>query len=141
MTITKDDYFVTGNGGLLHYRSSDGELLMEVRIPAGRVSAASYLDMLSDGEVLETADDIAVHTPRRLSGIVEHPGAYETGANPDYRPPVGAQLAHRQMEAMVASVQSTERRIEARLKAAATAVMVAPLKPVVSELVEPPVVE
>lgn len=117
MMINARTFLVSANGGHLDCISRDGELLFQIKVPAGRVRASHYLDLIPDGATLEVADGLAAFQPRSAVGIQPYgKGSHECGANPDYQP-TSADRASREMRLMLNQVRAEQRTLEARLRA------------------------
>lgn len=117
MEITAKSWLVSAKGGEIDAQSPDGEVLFSVSVPAGKVRAADYLDLLPDGAYFVAAKGLAVVNPQ--SGMMRQPygqGEHESGANPDFQP-TSADLFQRQMRLQMAQLQARSRKLEARQRA------------------------
>lgn len=108
---------VSAKGGTLDYVSTnDGELLFSVAVPAGRVSAREYLELLPPGVEIQVADGLAVIN-RSWYGVQPYgAGSHDTGANPDFAP-TSASRMEKEMRLTLNKMQAATARIEAREKA------------------------
>lgn len=117
--IKRSSFLVSAQYGQIDYVSSDGELLMSVAVPPGRVSAREYLDLAPPGATLEIADGIAVVNPRGGYGVQSYgAGSHDSGANPDFAP-TSASRMEREMRVTLNQMKSATKRLEAREKALA----------------------
>lgn len=117
LDIDKNTLFVSDGGGTLDYVSADGEVLASVAVPAGRVAALPYLDLLPEGASLQVASGVAVmRRPHRI-GIQPYGAAsHDSGANPDYRPTSSSRL-EKEMRLAMRRMQASETRLDAKLRA------------------------
>lgn len=114
--ITRESVFLSAKGGSLDF-VLEGEIIASVAVPAGRVSAAEYVDLLPFGAELHVADGLAVVQPRRLGGRQPYgDGSHDSGANPDYRPTSSTRL-EMEMRLTLRQMQAQAKRIEARERA------------------------
>lgn len=127
--------FVSGDGGIIQYVAHDGELLMEVRIPAGIVPARQYISMCPDGASLQTADGLAVYVPKSGLGVVHGRATFESGANPDFQT-TSASTLERNVRLTLARLQTAEKRILARERALLTIPRIPDAKPDQAEKAE-----
>lgn len=117
MNITAKSSLVSAKGGRIEYVSPDGELLRAVDVPPGIVSALQYLQLAPEGATMEIAEGIEVVSPRSSVGIQEYgEGAFESGANPDFRPTSASTQALR-MELGMRRLQALSDTAERRLSA------------------------
>jgi hypothetical protein len=140
--ITSRSFLVSAKGGTVDYVAPDGEFLFSVAVPAGRISAREYLDLLPDGCSIEVADGLAVVNPRSGYGVQAYgPGSHDTGANPDFQP-TSASRMEMEMRLTLNRMQAQTARLEARERALASIERIptppAPAAPVVEDA---PVVE
>jgi hypothetical protein len=114
--ISRESVFLSASGGVLDI-VQDGEVLASVSVPAGRVSAREYVELLPYGAELHVAEGLAVVQPRRIGGI-QHLGAaaYDSGANPDYKPTPSSRL-EAEMRLTLRQMQAETKRVEARRRA------------------------
>lgn len=115
--------FLSRDGGILDVVSPEGEIVSSVAVPAGRVRASKYLDLVPPGHKLEVAEGLEVfHPAARLGsrrGGLPYPykgGVIEVGANPNFVPTNAASLEGRlrlQMRKLAQVGQSIERRFKA----------------------------
>lgn len=117
--VTLKSYFVSALGGVADIVSHDGEILASVAIPAGKVRAAPYLELVPEGAELQISEGLAVFEPRSGFGRQAYgEGSHESGANPDYRP-TSASRMEREMRLTLSRMQAATSRVEAREKALA----------------------
>lgn len=116
--ISREAVFVSAKGGEIDF-VLDGEVLLSVAIPPGRIPAVDYLDLCPDGAVIEISAGLVVMEPRRTPiapmGFGEQ--ARQSGANPDFQPTSASRL-EKQMRVQMAQMQADDARREARLKQA-----------------------
>lgn len=114
--IRKNSVFLSAKGGVLDI-IRDGEVLASIAVPAGRVSAAEYLDLVPLGASLEVAEGLAVLHPREAVGIQPYgQGSHDTGANPDFQP-TSASRMEMQMRLTLNQLQASTAALEARQRA------------------------
>lgn len=107
---------VSALGGTVDFLR-DGELLLSVAVPPGRVRALPYLDLAPEGCEVELSKGLVMLEPRSGVGVQDYgEGALESGANPDFRPS-SADRMRREVQLIVNQMQATSRRLEAREKA------------------------
>lgn len=117
MMLRRDDVFTSANGGAVNCLSADGEILATLAIPAGVTKASAYLALIPEGTAeLAFSKVERVRPAHRLR--VQHYGqkAYETGANPDFKPTSATRL-EREMRVTMARINKTEERLARRLRA------------------------
>lgn len=115
--IDRKTLFVSDGGGTLDFVSDDGEVLASVAVPAGRVSALPYLDLVPLGATLQVASGVAVIRPPHRIGIQKYgDGSHDSGANPDYRPTAASRM-EKEMRLTLSRIQNSEKRVDAKLKA------------------------
>lgn len=109
--------FVSDGGGQLDIVAADGEVLMSVAVPPGRVRALPYRELLPDGATLQPSSGVAViQLPHRI-GIQSYGArAFDSGANPDYRPTAATRM-EREMRLAMRRLQASESRVDAKLRA------------------------
>lgn len=111
--INRESVFLSAHGGTLDF-VQDGEILASVAVPAGRVAAAEYVDLLPFGAEIQVADGLAVVQPRRLGGRQAYgEGSHDTGANPDFVP-TSANRFETEMRLQMRKLQADQRRVDAR---------------------------
>lgn len=132
--ITRKTRLCSANGGTLDIVSADGEILAEIKVPAGAVLAGEYIDLLPLGAHLEIGGGLAAMNPGHRIGIQRHPEHSSCGANPDWRP-TSASRFEREMRLMVAKVAARTERLEAR-EAQLAAIQRVPTAPETVETVE-----
>lgn len=114
--IDRKTLFVSDGGGKLDIVSHDGELLASMAIPAGRVAAMPYLALVPGGATAEPVG-VAVMRPLHRIGIQKYgDGSHDSGANPDFRPTASSRL-EREMRLTLSRIQTSEKRVDAKLKA------------------------
>ena len=109
-------FIVSAHGGTLDYVAPDGEVLFSVAVPAGRVPAREYLDLLPDGCEVQVAEGLVIVNPRGAYSVQALPGSHDTGANPDFRPTSASRMEN-QMRLTLAQMQAQTARLEARERA------------------------
>jgi hypothetical protein len=113
--ISASSVLLSSGGGSLDMLV-DGEIVASIAIPAGRVLAAEYMPLLPEGAWYE-ADGLAVLEPRRLiSSQTFGAAAYDSGANPDFRPTTTSRF-EREMRVMVSTMAANNRGLEAKVRA------------------------
>ena len=135
--MTRFDFLLSANGGLLHCMSSDGELLFSLAVPAGKVPVSDYLALCPDWSLVKL-EGLTLVSPRPLGGVVVAEGRHESGANPDFVP-TSASRYELEMRAQIMQMKVLNRSVAARI-AALDAVQAVPMavKPVE---VDPVVIE
>lgn len=109
--------FVSAAGGVLDFVSEDGELLLAVAIPPGRVRASQYLALCPPGGRPEISEGVALVEPRAWGERQKYgPGSHDSGANPDFRPTSATRL-EKEMRFTLSRMQAATSRIEARERA------------------------
>lgn len=116
MSITSQSLLVSARGGILEYISEDGEVLFEIAVPPGKVSASEFVALCPEGARVEVGEGLAAIEPRSRLGFQAAELATESGANPDFEP-TSADRLQRQMRLTMAQMQADQRRIDARLAA------------------------
>lgn len=119
--INQYSVFLSRDGGLLDVLSPEGEILSSFAVPAGRVRASRYLDLVPQGCTLEVAEGLEVfQPPPRLGGprgvLAYGEGSHLTGANPDFMPTSATRLEV-EMRAKLAKLDRVSSTYEKRLKA------------------------
>lgn len=113
--INENSVFLSAKGGVLRMLYGDGELLAEVAIPPGRVSARPYMSDLPDGAFYE-ADGLAVVQPRSLIASQDFGDiATHSGANPDFQPTTATRM-ELEMRQMIAQMAARDQSREARIR-------------------------
>jgi hypothetical protein len=117
--VTSQTLLVSAKGGEIDYVTADGEVLMSVAVPPGKVSAREYLELCPAGAELQVKGGLFAVQPRNGYGVQAYgPGSHESGANPDYQP-TSASTMERQMRAQLMRMQAATDRLEKRAKALA----------------------
>lgn len=113
--ITRNAFLVSAKGGVIDYVTSEGETLLSVAVPPGRVAAAEYLDICPDGAEPQVSKGLAVQWPRNLSSLTVSPRHLDSGANPDFEPS-SAEAQQRRLAIMVNRLaeQTVDRIVNAR---------------------------
>lgn len=112
--LDRKSLLVSDGGGVLEVVTADGEVLAALTVPAGRVRAAGYLDLVPEGATLKVASGLAVVQPRSRIGIQKYgEGSHDSGANPDFRP-TSASRMEREMRLTLSRMQAATSRVEAR---------------------------
>lgn len=83
--MLRSDFLVSAKGGFLEYISKDGEVLAQVAVPAGKVSARDYVELFPEADKI-VANGVAVWSPSHRMAAQVHPALRESGANPDFQP-------------------------------------------------------
>lgn len=117
--ITRKTRLCSAKGGTVEIVTADGEVVGQIAVPAGAVSAAQYLALVPEGCELQASKGLTAITPRHRIGIQPHPKARETGANPDFVPTSSSRL-EREMRLTLARMQTATKRVEARERALAS---------------------
>lgn len=111
--------FVSASGGVLDFVSEDGELVLAVAIPPGRVRASEYLSLCPPGCQPEISEGVALVEPRAWGERQKYgPGSHDSGANPDFRPTSATRL-EKEMRFTLSRMQAATSRVEARERALA----------------------
>jgi hypothetical protein len=116
--LSRKAVFLSTDGGQIDF-VRDGEVLASVSVPAGRVNAVDYIDLLPDGAEIEVSHGLAVMEPRsriRSGSQAYGEGAYHSGANPDFQPTSASRMEN-QLRLLASQMQADTRRIDARLRA------------------------
>ena len=117
--ITRNTVFVSTGGGTLDFVSEDGELLMSVAVPPGRVRATRYLDLVPEGARIEVGEGLVAFQPPHRIGVQPYgEGSHDSGANPDFRPTSASRL-EREMRVTLNRMRAATDRVEARERALA----------------------
>lgn len=116
--ITTKSVLLSDTGGSLDI-IRDGEVLASIAVPAGRISASQYLDLVPDGAGLFVGSGLSVLEPRNRIGIQPYGfDSHASGANPDFKPTSASRL-ELEMRVTMRKMQSATDRIEARERALA----------------------
>jgi len=119
MEIKRSSVFLSLKGGVLDIVDQSG-VLASINIPAGRVAALDYFDLIPDGAWLKVVSGLAVLEPRLGYGVQKYgEGSHDTGANPDYAPTSASRMEN-QMRLTLANMQASTARLEARERALAS---------------------
>lgn len=121
MEINRYSLFLSRAGGVLDVVSPDGEVVSSFAVPAGRVRASRYLDLVPPGHKLEVAEGLEVFQPPARVGSRRGPlpygyldGVVAVGANPDFQPTSASSMEGRlrlQMRKVAQIGQTVERRL------------------------------
>lgn len=112
--LDRKSLLLSDGGGVLEVVTADGEVLAAVTVPAGRVRAAGYFDLVPPGASLQVASGLAVVQPRCRIGVQRYgDGSHDTGANPDFRPTSSSRM-EREMRLTLNRMQAATARVEAR---------------------------
>lgn len=115
--ITPKTLLVSAKGGTVDYVNADGELLFSLPVPAGRVSAADFLDLCPEGaEVQIAGDGLVAIQPKSWAAVQTFETHGDSGANPDYQP-TSVDRLQRQMMQTVAQLAQQNRTMAARMAA------------------------
>ena len=116
-TILLNSIFVSASGGTFDVLGPDGEVLATLGVPAGRVGAAQYLDLIPTGGGVDCGADLALVEPASIGAVIRGLDYYDSGANPDFQPS-SADLMQRQLRVAVAHIQArADETIDARMRA------------------------
>lgn len=128
--VTSAAVLVSDKGGTLECISAEGERLFAIAVPAGRVRASLYTDLVPEGANLQVGDGLVAFHPRsgltiQRPDLVELGGEmvdqmYQTGANPDYAPPTSADKMARQLRLSIDRLAANNDAAERRLRALET---------------------
>ena len=132
--IQRGSRLCSDKGGVVNILDVDtGEVLVAINVPSGVVEANQYLDLASGVGVLEVAEGLAVLPPKHGFGMIgQHPLSHASGANPDYRPPTGAERLALQLRSMIDEVRERSDHVERR-EAALAAIDRMPTAPAAAE--------
>lgn len=119
--INQYSVFVSREGGLLDIVSPAGEIVSSIAVPAGRVRASKFLDLVPPDCRLEVAEGLEVFQPvarvgSRRGSLPYGEGAHMTGANPDFTPTTATRLEVETRQ-QVARLNRLGNTLERRLKA------------------------
>lgn len=118
-TFRARDTFVSQAGGFMEVLSEDGEPLLTLDIPPGRVSCRDFADYVPGGRSYRLSEGVALYKAKNGVGRVHYgPGSHDSGANPDFQPTSASRL-EKQMRLQLAHMQQATNRLEARAKALA----------------------
>lgn len=115
MEMTARDFFVSDTGGKIDYIGDDGELLLSVSFPGGKVKCRPYIEMCPAGAKMQVSGGGVIMPPRSGYGVVEHPDMLKLGANPNFKPS-SADPAMRQLQQIVGKLQANDARREAKIR-------------------------
>lgn len=116
-TILLNSLFVSALGGTFDILSDQGEVLATLGVPAGRIGAAQYLDLIPNGGGIDCGDGLALVEPASIGSVIFGNDYYDSGANPDFVPSSADQM-QRHLRVMVAHLQQrADETIDARLRA------------------------
>lgn len=118
--INQYSVFVSREGGLIDIVSPHGEIVSSIAVPAGRVRASKFLDLVPPGCRLEVAEGLEVFRPMarlgsRRGALPYGEGAHLTGANPDFTPTSATRL-ELQTRQELARLNRLGNTLEKRLK-------------------------
>jgi hypothetical protein len=115
--VTPNTYLVSATGGQIDYVNMDGEVLMSLPVPPGRVLARPFFDLCPPDAHIQVAGGVVAVPPRSGYGVQPYgAGSHDTGANPDYQP-TSAGTMERQLRAQLMRMQAATDRLEKRAKA------------------------
>lgn len=113
------DYLVSVAGGSVTWLSEDGEVLLAIPVPPGRVPARHYLGFCPDAAQIELSPGLSLVSPASISGRQNYGDArHESGANPDFRP-TSSDRMQRELRLTLNRMQAATARAEARERALA----------------------
>lgn len=114
--LNRASVLVSEKGGTLDF-IRDGEVLATIAVPAGRVRASQYLDLVPEGATVEIGAGLVAFQPRHRIGVQSYgAGSHDSGANPDFRP-TSASRMEKEMRLTLAKMQAATARVEARERA------------------------
>lgn len=134
-------FFVSAKGGTLDFLTEDGELLMQVAVPPGRVGVREYLELCPQGAEVQISKGLVAVPPKGGYGVQVHPEAHETAADPDWQPTSADPMQRKLM--MVVDKLARDNASLNRKVAALDAARANPVQPAPTETTEEqtPVVE
>ena len=116
-TILLNSIFLSAAGGTFDVLAPDGEVLATLGVPAGRVGAAQYLDLIPMDGGIDCGDGLSLIEPAPIGAVIRGVDYFDTGANPDFQPS-SADLMQRQLRVAVAHIQArADETIDARMRA------------------------
>lgn len=114
MEVHLNTVLVSAKGGTIDIVSAEGEWLASVGVPAGRVQARDYFDLLPLGAHFEVSEGLAAIQPRSAAVVTGYGRkAVQTDANPDFQPTQVSEL-ERHMRATLTHMQQVSTRMERR---------------------------
>lgn len=119
MEITRQTFLVSATGGVIDYVSPDGELLLQVAVPPGRVRAAEYLDLCPDGAEMQVSSGLYAWQPKNWVSINGREDQFDSGANPDFQP-TDAAMQERRLSMILHKINEQSERVEKRFAALQT---------------------
>jgi hypothetical protein len=115
--LIRNSWLVSAKGGTLEYVAEGGEVLFDVAVPPGKVSANEYLELCPDGVEVQVTEGLAVIWPKVAVAAQAFPDATESGANPDFVS-TGIAAEQRRLAVTLGLMQSrVDQAIEARFSA------------------------
>lgn len=105
-------------GGEIQGVDPDGVIMWSLGLSPGKHNASAVLEFIEPGDTLAFQDGVTPVIPaaRRAERMRFGPGAYASGANPDFRPS-SAETHMRQMQNMLKKIQKQSASLERRQKA------------------------
>lgn len=117
--LTSKTLLCSDKGGTLDFVTAEGEVLLSVAVPPGRIPAREYLELRPEGTAIQISGGLVAIPPKRGFGLQQYgQGSHDSGANPDFQP-TSATTIERQMRAQLMRMQAATSRIEKRAKALA----------------------
>lgn len=116
MEINRQSLLVSATGGVIDYVAPDGELLLQVAVPAGRVRAADYLDLCPDGAEMQVSSGLYAVQPKSWASIQARDDQFDSGANPDFQP-TDAAMQERRLSMILHKINEQSERVEKRFAA------------------------
>lgn len=115
------DILVSAAGGTLDLVSSNGEILAQIHVPAGRHRASHFLDLAGPGEALQVAEGLATFSPRSRLAVTSYPEEVnrQTDANPHFEPTYATE-AERRLRVLLFRKREESTRTERRASAQAS---------------------
>lgn len=118
-------FFVSAKGGTIDFVTPEGELLMQVAVPAGRVGVREYLELCPEGAEVQISKGLVAVPPKGGYAVQVHPEALETAADPDWQP-TSADPMQRKLMSIVQKLASDNASLNRKVSALAIAREAAP---------------
>jgi len=118
--IARSQVLVGRNGGEVTCITSDGEIRWEMGVQAGQIAGTKFSAIMHPSDTLQVSDGVYVITMgvERVQRMT-HEAAVHSDANPDWRPPQGAEAMIRKLEQQIASVSKQNKTLAAKTAALA----------------------
>lgn len=134
--MSSKGFFCSLDGGTLSFVTAEGEQLLAVAVPSGMVPCAPYAE-LDPGDCEWVLKGLTYVPPRRIGGCRSYgDGAFDSAANPDYRPTSASRL-ELELREQIKQAQMLNRTVASRM----AALQSLQAMPVASAVKEDPVVE